>query len=479
VLQLLPGAGEIGAALVADARTRGVMFTGSTEVARLIQRQLAERLSPEGRPIPLIAETGGQNALIVDSSALAEQVVGDVLASAFDSAGQRCSALRVLCVQEDVADRVLTMLKGAMAELAVGNPDRLATDVGPVITAEAQHGIEQHIATMRERGHAVHALELPEACRHGTFVAPTLIEIAALSDLEREVFGPVLHVLRFRREDTDALMAAVNATGYGLTFGIHSRIDETIARLTQRVEAGNVYVNRNLIGAVVGVQPFGGHGLSGTGPKAGGPLYLRRLLALRPAETSLPAPAAPPTPLAEWRGWLAARGETAAIARCNTYARQTRLGLRLELPGPVGETNFYDLKAKGSLLCLPTSLFGLYVQISAALATGNHALVWAEPALRDALAGLPTALRPLVTILQSLDGIEPDAVLFEGDSDALRELSIRVASEDGAIRPVFGANPTSLAAGTEDYPLDLLLAERSVSTNTAAAGGNASLMSIG
>jgi len=479
VLQLLPGAGEIGAALVGDARTRGVMFTGSTEVARLIQRQLAERLSPEGRSIPLIAETGGQNALIVDSSALAEQVVGDVLASAFDSAGQRCSALRVLCVQEDVADRVLTMLKGAMAELAVGNPDRLSTDIGPVITAEAQRNLEGHIAAMRERGHAVHALDLPDACRHGTFVAPTLIEIGALSDLEREVFGPVLHVLRFRRERMDALLEAVNATGYGLTFGVHSRIDETIARLTARVQAGNVYVNRNLIGAVVGVQPFGGHGLSGTGPKAGGPLYLRRVLALRPADTGLPPAPTPSAVLESWRGWLEKRGEQAAAARCAEYARDSRLGLRLELPGPVGETNLYRLEPKGSLLCLPSSAFGAYAQVSAALATGNKALVWAEPPVRELLAGLPAALAAMVTLLPGLDSSGADAVLFEGDSDALRDLSVRLARQEGAILPVFGASPAGLAAGMEDYPLDLLLSERSVSTNTAAAGGNASLMSIG
>ncbi len=293
VVQLLPGAGEVGAALVADARTQGVVFTGSTDVARLIQRQLAARLGPTGEPIPLIAETGGQNALIVDSSALAEQVIADVLMSAFDSAGQRCSALRVLCLQEDVADRILGMLKGAMAELSVGNPDRLSTDVGPVITEEARQGLLAHVQAMRDAGRPVFALSLPDSCRHGTFVAPTLIELSSLSELKREVFGPVLHVLRYRRDGLDALIEAINATGYGLTFGLHTRIDETIAHVSSRVAAGNVYVNRNLIGAVVGVQPFGGHRLSGTGPKAGGPLYLRRLLARCPDQAPLPAGKAP------------------------------------------------------------------------------------------------------------------------------------------------------------------------------------------
>jgi RHH-type proline utilization regulon transcriptional repressor/proline dehydrogenase/delta 1-pyrroline-5-carboxylate dehydrogenase len=246
------------------------------------------------------------------------------------------------------------------------------------------------------------------------------------------------------------------------------------------VQAGNIYVNRNLIGAVVGVQPFGGHGLSGTGPKAGGPLYLRRLLALRPAETGLPPAASPSATLESWRSWLAERGEATAAARCAEYARDSRLGLRLELPGPVGETNLYRLEPKGSLLCLPSSSFGAYAQIAAALATGNQARIWAEPPLRGLLATLPPALAEKVVLLPGLDSNGADAVLFEGDSDALRDLSVQLARrQEGAILPIFGASPTGLATGMEDYPLDLLLSERSVSTNTAAAGGNASLMSIG
>ncbi|MEL0211740.1 MAG: aldehyde dehydrogenase family protein, partial [Novosphingobium sp.] len=235
------------------------LFTGSTEVGRLIQRQLAKRLSPAGRPIPLIAETGGQNAMIVDSSALPEQVVADVIASAFDSAGQRCSALRVLCLQEDIADHVLAMLRGALTELKVAPTDALGADIGPVITAEARDAIEAHVARLN-----------------------TIIELIDPDLLTGEVFGPVLHVIRFARADIDALVERINAWGYGLTFGLHTRLDETVARVTARAHAGNIYVNRNVIGAVVGVQPFGGHGLSGTGPKAGGPLYLRRLVATAP-----------------------------------------------------------------------------------------------------------------------------------------------------------------------------------------------------
>ncbi|HYD99584.1 MAG TPA: trifunctional transcriptional regulator/proline dehydrogenase/L-glutamate gamma-semialdehyde dehydrogenase [Alphaproteobacteria bacterium] len=480
-VQLVPGAGDVGARLVSDSRTRGVMFTGSTEVARIIQKTLAKRLDPQGNPIPLIAETGGQNALVVDSSALPEQVVGDVLASAFDSAGQRCSALRVLCLQDDIADRVLTMLKGAMSELRVGNPDRLATDVGPVISAEAERMIRDHIEGMRAKGHRIHELPLPPACRNGTFVPPTLIEVGSVADLKREVFGPVLHVVRFKRDELPALIEAINGTGYGLTFGVHTRIDETIARVTERVEVGNVYINRNLIGAVVGVQPFGGHGLSGTGPKAGGPLYLRRLVAGRPTARPLPVPppAAPLTPARTWCDWLAAQGRTAEAERCRAYLDRTGLGIVMELPGPVGERNVYGLAPRGAVLCHAQTAFGLRLQIGAALAAGNRAVVHAPAEAMATLDGLPAALRPMVETVADWRGADFDAVLFEGDSDALRAFNAAVAEEDGPIIGVQGATRDGLAAGREDYALDWLLLERSTSTNTAAAGGNASLMTIG
>lgn len=477
-LQFLPGDGEVGARLVADPRVQGVMFTGSTEVARLINRQLATRLGRHGRPVPLIAETGGQNAMVVDSSALPEQVVADVLASAFDSAGQRCSALRLLCLQEDVADRVLTMLKGAMAELRIGRPDRLATDIGPVISGEARQGIERHLAAMRAAGRAVHALPLPGEAARGHFVSPALVEIERPAMLEREVFGPVLHVLRFRRDGLEALLRDLAATGYALTFGVHSRIDETIARLTDRAPAGNIYVNRNIIGAVVGVQPFGGHGLSGTGPKAGGPLYLRRLLAAAPEPPLPPGPAPAPAALA-WHGHLSARGQHEAAARCAAMARASRLGLRLALPGPVGETNTYMLDPRGAVLCRPATPLGLMLQVGAALASGNRARVAAPDGLRDWLAGpLPADLAEHVTLVEAEALAGCAVALFEGEAAELQAFCAHAAALDGPLRPVLAATPAELAGGG-DYPLELLLRERSVSTNTAAAGGNASLMNIG
>jgi len=276
VLHFLPGAGDVvGAALVADERIAGVMFTGSTETAKLINQTLAKR---QGGIIPFIAETGGQNAMIVDSSALPEQVVNDVVTSAFGSAGQRCSALRVLFVQDDVADKILTMLKGAMAELQVGDPRLLSTEVGPVIDAEALAMLMAHKARMDKEAALIYACEIPDHLdSRASFFAPVAYEISALSMLTREVFGPCLHVIRYAAKDLPKVVAAINATGYGLTFGIHSRIESTIDYLLHEIHVGNVYVNRSIIGAVVGVQPFGGEGLSGTGPKAGGPHYLFRL----------------------------------------------------------------------------------------------------------------------------------------------------------------------------------------------------------
>ena len=405
VLQFLPGDGEIGARLVANPAVGGVVFTGSTEVARSIQKELARRLGKDGKPVPLIAETGGQNVLVADSSALPEQLVGDAIVSAFDSAGQRCSALRVLCLQEDVADPVSSMLDGAMAELCVGNPDRLSVDVGPVISAEAQQRLLRHIDHMRGAGHRVRQAVLPAETGHGLFVPPTLIEIEAISDIPGEVFGPVLHVLRYPRERMDETIRAANATGFGLTFGVHSRIDETIERATGLSHAGNQYVNRSVIGAVVGVQPFGGHGLSVTGPKAGGPLYLLLLLSQRPVPVLLQS---------------------------------------VELPGPVGERNTYSLRPKGTILCIARDPERLQAQVDACRATGNRATM-------------------------EIDDPTVAAVLFDGSSEDLLALARRMAEREGPL----------VAVHCAPYPLEFLFDEVSLSVNTAAAGGNASLMAMG
>jgi RHH-type proline utilization regulon transcriptional repressor/proline dehydrogenase/delta 1-pyrroline-5-carboxylate dehydrogenase len=485
-LQLVPGRGEtVGAALVADPRVQGVMFTGSTEVARLLQKSLARRLNAAGRAVPLIAETGGQNAMLVDSSALAEQVVSDVVASAFDSAGQRCSALRVLCLQEDGADRIVAMLKGAMAESRIGAPDTLAVDVGPVIDAEARSSIEAHVATLRARGRPVFEQARGDRAdtARGTFVRPTLIELKRLDELEREVFGPVLHVVRYRRRDLAAMIEQVNATGYGLTLGVQSRIDETIAQVVAGAHVGNVYVNRNMVGAVVGVQPFGGEGLSGTGPKAGGPLYLYRLLARRPADAmtralavgsidASPAPELAPA-LRELQRWAESGGDSALAATCTRYGNGSCVGVASLLAGPTGERNVYTLQPRDAVLCLAGADRDRLVQLAAVLAVGSRA-IWPHSAAPLA-ARLPEAVRARLDLVADwmAPGTRFDAVLHHGSADELLALGRVLAERAGPIVGVEGLRP-----GETELPLERLVVERALSINTAAAGGNATLMTL-
>ena len=472
VLQLLPGAGEVGAALVADPGTKAVLFTGSTEVARHIQAALAERGN-----IPFIAETGGQNAMIVDSSALPEQVVGDVLASAFDSAGQRCSALRVLCLQETIANRVIGMLKGAMAELYVGDPAKLETDVGPVIDAEAQAALKSYIAAHKR--HILFQAPLPAECAGGTFIAPTLLEIGSIGELKREVFGPILHVLRFKSSELARLVKEIDATGYGLTLGIHSRIGETIDFIAARANAGNIYVNRNMIGAVVGVQPFGGEGLSGTGPKAGGPLTLHRLLRKGPPpklqgardETKLDA-------LRIFKAWIEAgagrllkAGERTRLGEfLRLYLETSPAGLEMLLPGPVGEENRLLLLPRGRVLGIAGTAFEALHQFGAALASGNRFVLAGTEGLRTLRELLPAALQPHIEFTGDWEKAGFDAVLLSGNA-RIGEVARALAGRPGPI--------VQIVCGAPEFRLFRLIKEKCVSINTAAAGGNASLMTIG
>jgi len=273
VLHCLPGGGDVGAALTSQSEVDGVAFTGSTETARLIAQSLLDREAPLAT---LIAETGGQNAMIVDSSALPEQVIKDVVSSAFLSAGQRCSALRVLCLQEDIADGMIEMLKGAMAELSLGRPELLSSDIGPIIDGQQFAMLESYAEKLGQSAALIAEAPMPNDLPAGHWFAPKAFEIQSIEQLGREVFGPILHVVRFKAKVMPALIDQINATGYGLTLGIHSRIDRVQSEIASRAKVGNCYINRNMTGAVVGVQPFGGEGLSGTGPKAGGPNYLHR-----------------------------------------------------------------------------------------------------------------------------------------------------------------------------------------------------------
>ena len=470
-LQLALGAGDIGAALTADPRINGVVFTGSTEVAKAINRTLAAR---DDNPV-LIAETGGQNAMIIDSTALAEQVCADVLTSAFDSAGQRCSALRILCVQEDVADRTITMIKGAMDELRVDNPAKLATDIGPVIDKEAQQNLLTHIENMKKEAKAWHQSKLsadidPE---NSTFVPPTLLELEKLDQLTRENFGPVLHVLRYKSGQLDSLIEQINSKGYALTGGIHSRIDGAIEHISQRLEAGNLYVNRNIVGAVVGVQPFGGHGKSGTGPKAGGQNYLQRLSHgghwQAPAATT--AGSADEAALSQIldavkQSDLAADAKT-RLQKIADDARKNTLRHAIErLGGPTGETN-------ENRWHMPTTiaLYGgdleqsLAVLIPIAAAGGRAAVNSGHP-----LAAWKNRLSGIIHISQG--NICGKATHVIALSPLPAEERTALAARDGVIIKI---QPADADGNVDILPL---YHENSRSTNTTAAGGNASLMAM-
>jgi RHH-type proline utilization regulon transcriptional repressor/proline dehydrogenase/delta 1-pyrroline-5-carboxylate dehydrogenase len=373
-LQLLPGAGDIGTALTSNPAIAGVVFTGSLPTARKIDQVMAENLAPTA---PLIAETGGLNAMIVDSTALPEQAVRDILASAFQSAGQRCSALRVLYVQEDAFERTLEMLTGAMDELTLGNPWSLSTDIGPVIDDVARTKIEAHIQAYKAAGKLVHQLPTP---KEGTFVAPTVLRIDSISELKEEIFGPVLHVATFKADEVEKIIKDINATGYGLTFGLHTRISSRVKLVSHKVAAGNIYVNRNQIGAVVGSQPFGGEGMSGTGPKAGGQAYLPRFTKGR----------AEPTP------------ELAPIA----------------FPGPTGESNTLHHAPRGRVLCLGPTAEDQADQAAIAATYGN------------------TAILSEINLDTLTNGSTFEAVAYFGEDENLGIIRLALSNRKGAIIPL-------------------------------------------
>lgn len=439
-LQLLPGQGaSVGAALTSDPRIDGVVFTGSTPTAQKINAAMAENLSPDA---PLIAETGGLNAMIVDSTALPEQAVRDILASAFQSAGQRCSALRLLYVQEDIAEDLLTMLFGAMDRLVIGDPWDLSTDVGPVIDAAAQTRIMSHI----ER-HKAQVLKTSAVPGTGYFVPPTVIKVNGMADLAEEIFGPVLHVATFASARLEAVIDEVNASGFGLTFGLHTRIDDRVEAVTARAAAGNIYVNRNQIGAVVGSQPFGGEGLSGTGPKAGGPAYVPRFRATALVQDGV-AETAPPVSFD--RICAAFDGLVPMPPQIQTDT----------LPGPTGESNRLTTMPRGRVLCLGPTAKQARAQAEIASALGCVALAIA-PGLASA-EGLDGGITcENIKVIPDLEG-----VLWWGDTETARALRRALAARPGAIVPLVRASD----------PVPWLIKERHVCVDTTAAGGNAELL---
>ncbi|MFN3662713.1 bifunctional proline dehydrogenase/L-glutamate gamma-semialdehyde dehydrogenase PutA [Yoonia sp.] len=428
-LQFLPGGGDIGAALTADASVNGVAFTGSTATALKIRASMAQHCVPG---TPLIAETGGLNAMIVDSTALPEHAVRDIINSAFRSAGQRCSALRCLYVQEDIADKLLTMLKGAMDELFVGDPWDLSTDLGPVIDAAARQGIADHIDQAQRDGRILHQINTPTT---GHFIPPTMIRVNGIADMTREIFGPVLHVATFKARNLHQVIDDINATGYGLTFGLHTRIDDRVQTVIERIKAGNIYVNRDQIGAIVGSQPFGGEGLSGTGPKAGGPHYLPRFAAA--ATTGADGSWDRSTDPADLQMRLAGAEMPAAPAPN-------------DLPGPTGESNRHGLHARGPVLCMGPGPKAAAEQIAAITALGGVGISAEGDLSPEAL----TTLTPLA------------GVIWWGDDGTGREIETALAKRDGPIIALITAQP-DLAHACH---------ERHVCIDTTAAGGNAALL---
>lgn len=411
-LTIVQGDGvTVGAALTSDARIAGVAFTGSTDTARAIDIDMAENGNPRAG---LLAETGGLNAMVVDSTALLEQAVGDIVVSAFQSAGQRCSACRVLYVQKDIAADLCTMLEGAAAELKIGDPWQPDTDVGPVIDEAARQNIEEHCDKLEKQGRTLFRLPVPGECAAGTFVGPAAFRLESIAELEREIFGPVLHVIEYEASELDRVVSDINATGYGLTFGIHSRIDSRVDDVCAKIKAGNIYVNRNQIGAVVGVQPFGGEGLSGTGPKAGGPLYVQRFT----------------------------RCEAAVVD-----SEILKAGRQL-LEGPTGERNSYTAEPRGNVLCLGPAGLMLDRQKALVNSSGN------KPVAGSAEDDLATAIET--------GGV--DIALYDGDDFA--DVRRRIANLPGRRVQLL---PSDVAP-------ERLLAERSVSEDTTASGGNASLL---
>jgi len=532
VVQPIIGRGsQVGKVILPDRRVKAVMFTGSTATGTLISQILAER---GGDQVPLIAETGGQNCMIVDSTALPEQVVDDVIHSGFQSAGQRCSALRVLYVQNEIADKVITMLKGAMKELSVGDPMWLSTDVGPVIDQPALDSLNAHVEYMQNKGKLLYTSPVPEVDYGHTFFAPRLYEIDSISVLKDEVFGPCVHVIRFDGEKIDQVIRDVNSTGFGLTMGVHSRIESRADYLAKLSAAGNIYINRNMIGAVVGVQPFGGRGLSGTGPKAGGPNYLHRLVAEKPAQENVQASHAKvddmefvitgemtdrvdaqmqnaqrvakqwqDTPLEQrisvCRRFLASLADvqsiqdlaedlekTIADARAQLLLVDKKIGKPLTMPGPTGESNVLYYEPRGTLLCYAdrdTSFHFWTMALISCLASGNTVItVVSEHFHEQALAFLRKwkqaevpegvlQVAPLSDLKALLHHQQLTGVVIGRNCQRMGYLNQQLAARQGAILPL-------ISSEYYDRLLMRLVTEKTVSIDTTASGGNTSLMTL-
>lgn len=464
VLLLLPGSGQVAAAVLNTQQCNGVAFTGSLGTARRIRRQLAEY----AQAVPLLAETGGINAMLVDSSVCLEQTVADIAASAFNSAGQRCSALRILCVQEDIAAALLNMLKSAMAELNIGDPSWLSCDIGPVIDGAALARVHDSLSEFRTQGKIIWQPAFDKQTLPGFFIPPTLVEIRELSDMPGEIFGPVLCILRYKAKKLPELLQELAASGYGLTLGLQSRLNSLIDTALATLPVGNYYVNRSQIGAVVESQPFGGCRLSGTGPKAGGPWYLWHFVRdADPCRSSYAHPTAVSRKLDELaRQWPVAIESGQLIAYFEDYARRTPIGKNQRQTGPTGETNTLAWRGRGVIACTGPSAFDYFHQMGVALLTDNQVVMEDTAVTRALQQNLPGATIRLSN--NPLGQPDLDAVLCNHDC---RHIEAQLSVRQGTIVPVI------LPLSDTLYPLYQLISEFSISVNTAAIGGNIELLS--
>jgi RHH-type proline utilization regulon transcriptional repressor/proline dehydrogenase/delta 1-pyrroline-5-carboxylate dehydrogenase len=439
-LLLLLGGGQIGAQLTKNSTVKGDVFTGSTQTAHVIRHSMAQHLSPGA---PLVAETGGLNAMIVDSTALPEQAVRAVVESAFQSAGQRCSALRCLYVQEDIVEDFKEMLFGAMDEIHLADPWALSTDSGPVIDQGALDIIVKHIQIAEKEGRLLKQIPCPE---QGTFIGPTLIELDGISDLDKEIFGPVLHIATFRNDQLDEVINDINATGYGLTFGLQTRIDDRVQKVCERIQAGNVYVNRNQIGAIVGSQPFGGNGLSGTGPKAGGPHYLTRFY-----QHSLKTILDDSEPHTETDTECAMSVDDIQL-QINSVKVQVN-HKPLNLPGPTGESNRLSFISRGPILCLGPGKNLARQQAEHIVGLGGTAVVCGGTLSCDAIKAL-----------RNYSGL-----IWWGNEVEAQKLNQGLSDIEGPILPLITGKPDT----------GHVVLERHVCVDTTASGGNTELLSGG
>jgi RHH-type proline utilization regulon transcriptional repressor/proline dehydrogenase/delta 1-pyrroline-5-carboxylate dehydrogenase len=528
---------KVGSVIIPNERIQTVIFTGSIKTATIISQALADR---GGAQVPFIAETGGQNCMVVDSTALPEQVVDDVISSGFQSAGQRCSALRVLFLQEDIADNVITMLKGALAELHVGNPEKLSTDVGPVIDQKALDSLNAHSDYMKTHGQLLYQCAISDeitneiAENEHFFFAPRLYEIENISALKEEVFGPCVHIVRFKEDEIEKVIDDINDTGFGLTMGIHTRIEQRSIKLAKLSRAGNVYINRNIIGAIVGVQPFGGRGLSGTGPKAGGPYYLTRLVKEKTTPDAKKLNLSPPQ-VEALNGDKDAEAEAVLFMDKASVAekiwRVTELNKRISriskvlakiahtdifdnladdltltlkaarsqltdiekhlkeptvLPGPTGESNILYLENRGNIICFAdenvTFHFWL-ISVVTALATGNAVIAVVSDlfydeaiAFRDEFVATAEddnvfQVAQLCHLTRLLVQPALSGVVVDSHCDRKHYFSEKLAERQGPILPV-------ISSKYFDNLTQRLLTEKVISINTTASGGNTSLMTL-